>query len=127
MLLVVLALLCVVSPSLSDVPMPRFSWDTLPVIFHSSNETAPIGMYSPQSLEILAKYAVVTLEKYQGYNGFFPHHKQVNMKNCQNESDVSQCGCCVEDNIEEVAKAIKAINPTTMVFAYLHSVKAYPM
>ena len=32
------------------------------------------------------------------------------MKNCQNGSDVSQCGCCVEDNIEEVAKAIKLSN-----------------
>ena len=54
------------SPSSAGVPMPRFSWDTLPVIFHSSNSTAPDGMYSPESLEILAKYAVVTIEKYQG-------------------------------------------------------------
>ena len=43
------------------------------------------------------------------------------MQNCQNGTDVSKCGCCVEDNVEEVAKAIKAIDPTTMVFAYIHS------
>ena len=43
------------------------------------------------------------------------------MQNCQNATDVSKCGCCVEDNIEEVAKAIKAIDPTTMVIAYIHS------
>ena len=43
------------------------------------------------------------------------------MQNCQNGSDVSKCGCCVEDNVEAVAKAIKAIDPTTMVIAYIHS------
>ena len=36
---------------------------------------------------------------------------------------MSKCGCCVEDNVEEVAKAIKAIDPTTMVIAYIHSGK----
>ena len=43
------------------------------------------------------------------------------MQNCQNGTDVSKCGCCVEDNIEEVARAIKAIDNTTMVIAYIHS------
>ena len=43
------------------------------------------------------------------------------MQNCQNGTDVSKCGCCVEDNVEAVAKAIKAIDPTTMVIAYIHS------
>ena len=124
---VLLMLGCLVSPSIADIPMPRFSWDTLPVIFHSSNTTAPTGMYSPESLEILAKYAVVTIEKYQGTEGFFPDHKHVNMKNCQDGEDLSKCGCCVEDNIEEVAKGVKAIDPTTMVFAYMHSEKAYPV
>ena len=61
-----LALGLFASSSTMGVPMPRFSWDTLPVIFHSSNTTAPDGMYSPESLKILAKYAVVTIEKYQG-------------------------------------------------------------
>ena len=51
--------------------MPRFSWDTLPVSFHCSNSSAPIGMYSPESLQILAKFAIVTIDKYQGMDGFF--------------------------------------------------------
>ena len=88
---IVVVLGCLASISLGDdIPMPRFSWDTLPVIFHSSNTTAPIGMYNPAALEILAKYAVVTIEKYQGNDGFFPHHKEINMKNCQDNQDVSR-------------------------------------
>merc|ERR1712018_1055027 len=129
-LLILFTLGCLTSSSLGDdIPMPRFSWETFGkmAIFHSSNTTAPIGMYSPESLEILAKYAVVTIEKYQGNKGFFPHPHEFDMQNCQNGTDVSKCGCCVEDNIEEVAKAIKAIDPTTMVIAYIHSVKAYPV
>ena len=129
-LLILFTLGCLASSSLGDdIPMPRFSWETFGkmAIFHSSNTTAPSGMYSPESIEILAKYAVVTIEKYQGNEGFFPHHKEINMKNCQDHEDVSQCGCCVEDNIEEVAQGIKAIDPSTMVFAYIHSQKAYPV
>ena len=81
-LLVLLALGIAASPSTSasGVPMPRFSWDTLPVIFHSSNSTAPNGMYSPEALKVLAKYSVVTIEKYQGSGGFFPNSHEINMQ-----------------------------------------------
>ena len=105
--------------------MPRFSWDTLPVSFHCSNSSAPIGMYNPESLEVLAKYSVVEIEKWQGMDGLFPD-KDINWQNCQNGTDVSKCGCCTEDNIVSVGKAIKEIDPTTMVIGYHHTYIGYP-
>ena len=110
------------SGTVTGQKMLRFSWDTLPVAYHGSNTTAPKGMYSPESLKVLAKFAVVTLEKYQGINGFPGKWNQ-----CQNGTDVSKCGCCIEDNIVDVGKEIKKIDPTTMVMGYWHSNKEYPM
>ena len=85
------SLLACLSGTVIGQNMPRFSWDTLPVAYHGSNTTAPKGMYSPESLKVLAKFAVVTLEKYQGINGF-----PGNWQTCQNGTDVSKCGCCIE-------------------------------
>ena len=115
-------LLVFLSGTVVGQKMPRFSWDTLPVAYHGSNTTAPKGMYSPESLKVLAKFAVVTLEKYQGINGFPGKWNE-----CQNGTDVSKCGCCIEDNIVDVGKEIKKIDPTTMVMGYWHSNKEYPM
>lgn len=111
---------------ISTFKMPRFSWNTLPVSFHSSNETAPNGMYSPESLKILAKYPLVTIEKYQGEERFFPN-PNVRLPNCQNGTNVTLCGCCVEDNIVAVGRAIKDIEPTTMVLGYLNTQIGYPI
>ena len=47
-------------------------------------------------------------------DGLFPD-KNINWQNCQNGTDVSKCGSCTDDNIVEVGKAIKKIDPTTMV------------
>ena len=106
--------------------MPRFSWNTLPVAFHSSNVSAPIGMYNTESLNILARYSMVTIEKWQGMNGLFPNNS-FNWLNCQNGTDVTNCGCCTEDNIVEVGKAIKEVDPTTLVIGYHHSYIGYPI
>jgi len=88
--------------------MPRFSWNTLPVAFHSSNVSAPIGMYNAESLNILARYSMVTIEKWQGMNGLFPNNS-FNWLNCQNGTDVTNCGCCTEDNIVEVGRPLKKL------------------
>jgi len=112
--------LCLAGSGLGQ-QMPRFSFDTLPVAYHGSNTTAPDGMYSPESLEVLARFAMVTLEKYQGINGLGQWDE------CQNGTDVSNCGCCTEDLIVAVAEEIKKIDPTTMVIGYWHSNKEYPV
>ena len=41
--------------------------------------------------------------------------------------DVSNCGCCIEDNIVAVGKEIKKIDPTTIVIGYWHANKEYPV
>jgi len=102
--------------------MPKFSWDTLPVAWHGSN---PSGMYSPDSLQILSKFPTVTIEKWQGLDELFPD-EEINWENCQNGTDVSKCGCCAEDMIVEVGKAIKEISPETMVIGYFHSFIGFP-
>ena len=89
----------------SGKKMPRFSWNTLPVAFHSSNVTAPTGMYNSESLKTLARYSMVTIEKWQGINGLFPDDS-FNWQNCQNGTDVTHCGCCTEDNIVAVGNWI---------------------
>merc|ERR1712212_56079 len=59
-------------------------------------------------------------------DGLFPD-PEIDWQNCQHGSDVTKCGCCTEDNMIEVGKAIKEIDPTTTVIAYHHSYIAYPM
>jgi len=113
--------LCIAGNVMSQ-KMPRFSWGTIPVAHHGCNTSAPIGMYSPESLRTLAKFAIVTLEKWQGINGF-----PTRWDKCQNGTNVSTCGCCTEDNIVAVAKEIKKVDPTTMVVGYWHSNKEYPI
>eukprot|EP00662_Eupelagonemidae_sp_cell21_P040871 gene40871-54310_t len=82
--------------------MPPFSWDTLPV-------------------QTLARYAMVTLEKYQGtaafhWAGLFIHHG--GCETCQKGSDASACGCCEEDTLK--------VNSSVMTIAYTNGVIAYP-
>jgi len=69
---------------------------------------------------------MVTIEKWQGMNGLFPNNS-FNWLNCQNGTDATNCGCCTEDNIVEVGKAIKEIDPTTLVIGYHHTYIGYPI
>ena len=48
----------------SDSALPPFSWDTLPVFYHSSNQS---GDFSRDALETIAKFSMVTIEKWQAY------------------------------------------------------------
>lgn len=46
---------------------PRHSWDTIPVSFHSAaTTTGPDGRWSAADLEIISKFPLVTIEKWQG-------------------------------------------------------------
>ena len=51
--------------STSGAVLPQFSWDTLPVFFHSSNTSGP---YSADAIRVIAKYPMVTIEKWQGFD-----------------------------------------------------------
>jgi len=103
--------------------MPEFSWDTLGgmVAFHSSNVN---GQYPEDQLELIARHAVVTIEKYQALHKLIT--KPYTWENCQKGANVTLCGCCEEDYIIEVAKAVKAINPKVVVLMYTNTMLSYP-
>ena len=62
-----IALLAAANPGLStEAPplhRPPFSWNTLPVFFHSSNTSGP---WSPAAVKAIAKFAMATNEKSHG-------------------------------------------------------------
>ena len=45
--------------------LPQFSWDTLPVFFHSAYATGP---YSDDSLQTIVKFQMATIEKSMGHD-----------------------------------------------------------
>ena len=107
-----------------------FSWKHLPVAFHSSSSGAP---FSESQVRELARYSMVTLEKYQNIAGVapvatlsHPYESEDGLYACQRDQDLSRCGCCAEDEIVSTARAIKAINPGAVIVAYLNAQISYP-
>ena len=82
--------------------LPQFSWDTLPVFFHSSNSS---GLYNHDALQIIAKYQMATIEKWMGYD----------------DKDIDD-----EDEMVLAMKAIKDTNPKISTYFYMNSYKARP-
>ena len=106
--------------SVAGYRLPDFSWETLPVSWHSAVD----GNFTAADLRNLSRYALVTLEKTQGSAAFaWPHGLPLT---CQNGTDVSACGCCEEDEMVAAAAALKAVNPRVHVVAYMNSVISYP-
>ena len=87
---------------LGSTVLPQFSWDTLPVFFHSSNTT---GQYNDEALKTIAKFQMATIEKWMGY-------------------DVQ--GMDDEDEMVLAMKAIKKVNPTIATYFYMNSFKDRP-
>ena len=83
--------------------MPQFSWDTLPVFTHLASPTP----YSQAQLAMLARFPLITIEKYMGPFPFVGAGASAKAE---------------EDNIGAVAAAIKKINPRAKVLMYLNSV-----
>ena len=86
----------------SRAALPQFSWDTLPVFFHSSNSS---GQYSNDALQVIAKFQMATIEKWMG-------------------QDVQ--GVDDEDEMVMAMKAIKAVNPKISTYFYMNSHKDRP-
>ena len=90
-------------PPPGNVPLPEFNWDTVPVFTHLANTSG----YNSDQIATLAKFSMVTLEKYLGP---FP------LTHGEGE----------ENNMYAVAQSIKKISPTTKVLMYQNSQFAYP-
>ena len=95
-------LLLVVGICSTWAALPQFSWDTLPVFFHSSNST---GQYNDNALKVIAKFQMATIEKWMGYD----------------IKDVDD-----EDEMVLAMKAIKAANPKISTYFYMNSHKDRP-
>ena len=72
------------------------------MFFHSSNSSGP---YSADAIRVIAKYSMVTIEKWQGYD----------MKNVDDE-----------DQMVLAMKAIKQANPKVATYFYMNSFKDRP-
>ena len=95
-------LFAISSISFAKAALPPFSWDTLPVFFHSSNCT---GQYNNDALKTTARYSMVTIEKWMGYN-------------VENVDD--------EDEMAVAMKAVKALNSSVNTYFYMSSFASLP-
>eukprot|EP00040_Diaphanoeca_grandis_P023282 m.126363 g.126363 ORF g.126363 m.126363 type:complete len:490 (-) comp29198_c2_seq1:160-1629(-) len=88
---------------------PKFSWDTIPVFFHSSNASGP---YTDEAIEFIAKsFPMVTIEKFQGPCGY-----------AKNASPA----CHQESLIVAELKRVKTVNPNVSAIFYYNSVLDFP-
>ena len=103
------------SPPATAVPNPpppnvQFSWEHVPVFFHTSNTTGP---YNQEALKIMAKFPLVTIEKFQGPDSGYLYPAE-------------QWVCCEEDRIVQALKAVKSINPNVTGIFYYNMVLDFP-
>ena len=110
----------------SSYKLPDFSWDTLPVAWHSA---VPAKELAAADLAVLRKYPLVTLEKTTGAETL--HWDPAMLKwrvpiTCQVGNDPSKCGCCQEDNFVRHAAQLKAANPRQHIVVYMNTEIAYP-
>ena len=69
----------------------------------------------------MAKFSCVTIEKWQSVHELVA--PGYNWESCvtsinTSEQNVTLCGCCEEDQVIAIGRAIKAIDPSTMVRGY---------
>jgi hypothetical protein len=85
--------------------VPHWDWKVLPTAFHGANKT---GVYSPEAVDQLALFQMVTIEKW------YTH--------CASQGPTQgPPSCAVEEKIEHVLGRIKAVNPKTIGVMYLNS------
>ena len=84
---------------LCSAKLPMFSWDTLPVFFHSANES---GLYSEESLRVIAKFQMVTIDKWQSF---------------------LDPGANDDDDMIRTMKMVKEMNPNIATYFYMSAYK----
>ena len=87
---------------------PAFSWDTLPAFFHCANSSGPM---SEKSIALMAKFPMVTIEKFQGP--------------CAQGASATPA-CDQEAVIVDVLRRVKAANANVSTIFYYNSVLDFP-
>lgn len=94
----------------ANLPLPsavRFSWERVQPFFHADNVTGP---YSDEAIRAIARFPLVTLEKWHGAcEGFKPANGS---DHCPSISR-STYPCCEEDRITSDLQRVKALSPNT--------------
>lgn len=84
--------------------LPEFSWDTIPLFFHSMNMSGP---WNDAALERIAQFPIVTMEKAHALPHLVPG------------------GDRLEDTVAYACNAIHKVNPKVKVLYYSNSVVAW--
>ena len=96
-----------VTPACPTCVFPTFSWDTIPAFVHCSQKDSatPRGGFGPEAIATLAKFPMVTIEKWQG-SGVTP-------------------AIFEEEAWVTAATQIKRANPNITVVVWLDSFRIY--
>ena len=92
-------------------PKPNFNWETIPLAFHGANRS---GLYNESTVKVLAKYQLVTIEKWYTACGSL-HPIQAGPE------------CDVEKAMYHTFNQLKKINPDITLIMYLNSMFDFSM
>lgn len=110
-------------PSCTTCHFPQHSWETFPVSFHASrsNTYGPTGLeWLPEDLEALARYPLVTIEKWHGSEAF-----STNVCNMTGNCKTTNVFAWEEDAWIAAARQIKGINPNISVAVWMDTMLVY--
>lgn len=94
------------SPLCTTCQHPVHSWKTLPVSFHSSKRASDDhGGFAPEELDVIKRFPLVTIEKWQG--------------------DKASLFIWEEDAMTYAASQVKNANPNASVVVWFDSVRVY--
>ena len=106
-----------------SLPLPSsvaFSWATVQPFFHADNITGP---YSEEAIAEIAKFPLVTLEKWHGAcEGFVPANKDDACPSIGKDA----YPCCEEKRMVADLQRVKAINPNASTVMYFNMVLDFP-
>ena len=88
---------------------PRFSWDTIQPFLHLANASGP---FSNEAIAIMARFPMVTIEKFQGP--------------CAATSTPPSDSCHEEQLIIDVLRRVKAANRKVCTIFYYNSILNFP-
>lgn len=88
-------------------PLPFWSWDTIPLAYHGANTT---GLFSEAAVDQLAKYRMVTIEKW------YTPCAQPGPGGSQGNAS-----CDVEASMFDTFRALRTLNPNITNILYLNS------
>lgn len=99
---------------------PVHSWDTIPVSFHSSAAaTGPTGKFAEKDMEVIKRFPLVTIEKWQGMQA-----RELS-KTAETKAPGAPVFLWEEDAWLAAATQVKQASPNTSVVVWMDSTNVY--